>query len=284
MIDETISMIKRQYNKLNPPQQSDYIGEDGLLYCGKCHTRKQRKITICEVEKVVPVVCKCRAAELERQKEIDCRNNQQKRINQLIREGVYETGYSDCTFANDDGKNSKISKTCRRYVDKWEEVKAKNIGLMFYGPKGTGKSFFAYSIANSLIAKGVPVCITSFTRLLNAAMSLDKRQSIIDRLNVYDLLVLDDIGAERQNDKGGVSYSQEQMFNIINGRYGIKKPLIVTTNYDVETFSNPSDIAYGRIYDRILEMCPVRIKIDGESRRTAIAAKQRDEFIKILEE
>jgi len=275
MIDETINRIIKN----NPPQQGDYIGEDGLLYCGKCHTRKQRKITICEVEKVVPVVCKCRAAELERQKEIDCRNNQQKRINQLIREGVYETGYSDCTFANDDGKNPKISKTCRRYVEKWEEVKAKNIGLMFYGPKGTGKSFFAYSIANALIAKGVPVCITSFIRLLSAAVSFDKRQSVIDRLNVYDLLVLDDVGAERNTD-----YSVEQMFNVINGRYGIKKPLIVTTNKDIQEFSNEPDIAYGRIYDRIFEMCPVQIKIDGESRRTAIAKKQRDEFIKILEE
>jgi len=280
MIDETIEHIKQQ----NLPKDGDYIGDDGLLYCGKCHTRKQRKITICKIEKVVPVVCQCRAAELKRQKEIDRQNNQQKRINQLIHEGVYEPGYTDCIFANDDNSNPKISRTCHKYVDKWDEVLAKNIGLMFYGPKGTGKSFFAYSIANALIEKCEPVCITSFTRLLSAAASLDNRQKVIDRLNAYSLLVLDDIGAERQSNKDGVSYSQEIMFNIINGRYGIRKPLIVTTNYDVETFSNPSDIAYGRIYDRILEMCPVRIKIDGESRRAAIASKQRDEFIKILEE
>lgn len=279
MIDETINRIIKQ----NPPKQNDYIGNDGLLYCGKCNTRKQRKITICGIEKVVPVVCSCRQAEIKREKQQKYRSEMQSRINQLIREGVYEPGYSDCTFANDDGKNPRKSKICRRYVDKWDEVKAKNIGLMFYGSKGTGKSFFAYSIANALIEKCEPVCITSFTRLLNAAVSLDNRQRLIDRLNNYSLLVLDDVGAERQTNKDGVSYSQEIMFNIINGRYGIKKPLIVTTNKDISEFSNPSDIVYGRIYDRILEMCPVRIKIDGESRRAAIAEKQRDEFIKILE-
>lgn len=280
MIDETIERIKQQ----NPPKDGDYIGEDGFLHCGKCRTRKQRDITICGVKQIVPVICKCRAAEREVEKEQVRRREMQSRINQLIREGVYEPGFADCSFANDDFKNPKISKTSRQYVDKWDEVKAKNIGLMYYGPKGTGKSFFAYSIANLLIAKGVPVCITSFPRLLSAAVSFDKRQALIDRLNVYDLLVLDDVGAERQNDKGGVSYSQEQMFNVINGRYGIKKPLIVTTNKELNDFSDTSDLAYGRIYDRILEMCPVRIKIDGESRRTAIASKQRDEFIKILEE
>lgn len=275
MIDETIERIKQQ----NPPKDGDYIGNDGFLYCGKCHTRKQRDITICGVNQIVPVICKCRVAEREAEKEQVRRREMQGRINQLITEGVYDTGYADCTFSNDDGSNPKISKTCLKYVDKWDEIKSKNIGLMFYGPKGTGKSFLAYAIANALIAKGVPVCITSFIRLLSAAVSFDKRQSVIDRLNVYDLLVLDDVGAERNTD-----YSVEQMFNIINGRYGIKKPLIVTTNKDIQEFSNESDIAYGRIYDRILEMCPVQIKIAGASRRTSIASKQRDEFIKILEE
>jgi len=275
MIDETIERIKAQ----NPPKDGDYIGEDGFLYCGKCHTRKQRDITICEVKQIVPVICQCRAQELEAEKEQVRRREMQTRIKKLISEGVYELGFALNTFDNDDNKTPKISNTCRRYVDKWDEVKAKNIGLIFYGPKGTGKSFYAYSIANSLIAKGVPVCITSFTRLLSAAVNFDKRQSVIDRLNIYDLLVLDDVGVERNTD-----YSVEQMFNIINGRYGVKKPLIITTNKEASEFSNPSDIAYGRIYDRILEMCPVRIKIGGESRRTAIAEKQRDEFIKILEE
>lgn len=271
-ITETVERIKRQHL----PNDGDYI-KDGLLYCGKCHTRKQRKITICGVEQTVPVVCKCQAEEIKREKELQHRRNIEARIHQLISEGVYDVGYSTCTFTNDDGADPKISKVCRRYVDKWDKVFAKNIGLLFYGPKGTGKSFMAYAIANALIDKCVPVCITSFPRLLNAAVSIDKRQQLIDRLGNYDLLVIDDLGTERSSD-----YSLEQMFNIINTRYTVKKPLIVTTNLSLDTLSNPSDLAYSRIYDRILEMCPVQLKMTGESRRAAIAKQQAEEARRIL--
>lgn len=269
---ETIERIKQQH----PPNDDDYI-QDGLLYCGRCRTRKQRKITICGVEQIVPVVCKCRAEEIKRERKVQRRRDLEARIRQLISEGVYDRGYSSCTFENDDGKDSQISNVCRRYVDKWHELYAKNIGLLFYGPKGTGKSFMAYAIANALIEKGVPVCITSFPRLLNAAVSLDKRQQLIDRLCNYDLLVIDDLGTERNSD-----YSQEQMFNVINARYNIKKPLIVTTNLPLDALSNPSDLAYSRIYDRILEMCPVQLKMTGESRRAAIAKQQAEEARRIL--
>ena len=271
-ITETVERIKRQH----PPNDGDYI-KDGLLYCGKCHTRKQRKITICGVEQTVPVVCKCRAEEIKREKELQRRRNLEDRIQHLISEGVYDRGYSSCTFENDNGKDPKISKVCRRYVDKWDEVFEKNIGLLFYGPKGTGKSFMAYAIANALIDKCVPVCITSFPRLLNAAVSIDKRQQLIDHLCNYNLLVIDDLGTERGSD-----YSLEQMFNIINTRYTVKKPLIVTTNLPLDTLSNTSDLAYSRIYDRILEMCPVHFKMTGESRRTAIAKQQAEEARRIL--
>ena len=49
--------------------EGDYTGEDGLLYCGKCHTRKQRKLQVPEFfgsgERIVPVMCDCAKAEFE---------------------------------------------------------------------------------------------------------------------------------------------------------------------------------------------------------------------------
>lgn len=52
----------------------DFTGEDGLLYCGKCHTRKEREIIWLDgTVKRVPVVCKCR------QKRNGLRRNSSKR-------------------------------------------------------------------------------------------------------------------------------------------------------------------------------------------------------------
>ena len=40
--------------------------ETGLLMCGKCHTRKQKKISFLGEERIVGCLCRCAAEELEK--------------------------------------------------------------------------------------------------------------------------------------------------------------------------------------------------------------------------
>ena len=49
--------------------EGDYIGDDNLYYCGKCHTKKQTVVTMFGKTKVVPCVCECRAAEIKAEDE-----------------------------------------------------------------------------------------------------------------------------------------------------------------------------------------------------------------------
>ena len=80
-------------------------------------------------------------------------------------------------------------------------------------------------------------------------------------LKPSNLLILDDLGAERQSD-----FALEQVFNVVDSRYKSGKPVIITTNLSLQELKNPSDIKYKRIYDRILEMC-VPLQFKGESKR-----------------
>ena len=74
-------------------------------------------------------------------------------------------------------------------------------------------------------------------------------------MNIYPLLILDDLGIERNSE-----FALEQVFNVIDSRYRSCKPLIVTTNLTLNELKNPSDLAHARIYDRVLERCvPLRI-------------------------
>ena len=57
-------------------ENGDYIGDGGLLYCGKCHTRKERIVTFPaglmgpeEVERKVPCVCTCRQEAMAKEKQ-----------------------------------------------------------------------------------------------------------------------------------------------------------------------------------------------------------------------
>ena len=45
-------------------------------------------------------------------------------------------------FANDNGSNPCMS-YAKQYVEHWDEVKKKNIGLLLWGDVGTGKSYMA---------------------------------------------------------------------------------------------------------------------------------------------
>ena len=52
--------------KNNPQKADDYIGENGLLYCGKCNTPKQCKFKALGTDRIVFCLCDCKKREQER--------------------------------------------------------------------------------------------------------------------------------------------------------------------------------------------------------------------------
>ena len=45
----------------------------------------------------------------------------------------------DWTFENDNGRNPQ-TELARRYVEHWEDMRADNIGCLFWGGVGTGRA------------------------------------------------------------------------------------------------------------------------------------------------
>ena len=178
------------------------------------------------------------------------------------------------TFENDNGRNPLISKA-KTYAAKWSDMLSKNIGLLLWGEVGTGKTYFAACIANALVENCVSVKMTNFSTILNDLFYENDKNQYIDRLNNHNLLIIDDLGIERDTE-----YALEQVYNIIDARYKSNKPLIVTTNLTITEIKNPVDTAHKRIYDRVLEMC-VPVKFDGENFRTQ-KADSKMEFAKNL--
>lgn len=266
-------------------EQGDYQDAEGYLICGKCNTRKTYRLTLPEGfggdnrVRMVPVPCECRKAEIAAQEEADRRREFTQRMDALRRDGITDPAYLQFTFDQDDRRNVDVSDVCRKYVEHWDEMKAENTGILFYGDVGTGKSFLACCIANALLEKLISVSVTNFPRILNRLQSTfdDERQKFIDRLQHYSLLVIDDLGVERDT-----SYSVEQVFNVVDTRSRSGKPLIVTTNLSMKDLQSAPSLAHQRIYDRVLEMCPIRLKLVGESRRVSNASDRRDKARRLL--
>ncbi len=213
----------------------DYM-KDGVLCCGVCGKPKQKKIHFPNMgDRLVGIACDC--TESEKASADDANDTaafETMMERRRIEDSIVDPSYRKVTLADDDGANPKISKICRKYVDQWDKVSTENIGILFRGPVGTGKSFFACCIANELLKKRVPTAVTSFPRLLNLLQNSKDRQGLLDRLSTYKLLVIDDLGVERDT-----GYAAEQIFAVIDARCRSNLPTIVTTNLTPQEMDAP---------------------------------------------
>jgi DNA replication protein DnaC len=255
------------------PGPEQYLGADGLIYCGKCHTPVQCRITFEGKERIMPCICKCQKEERERQKQRMKEEEQLLYVRRLKAAGIQERHLQDWTFAS--AMDTPSVQMAKRYVENWKKVKAENLGLLLWGDVGTGKSFLAACIANALLEKGVPVLMTNFSKILNqmGAMYSDERYRYIASFNRFSLLIIDDLGIERNTE-----YALEQVYAVVDERYKAGLPLIITTNLTISQLRNPEDVAHARIYSRVLEMC-TPVHVPGLDRRTVIG-KSKQELVK----
>ena len=127
-------------------EPEDYTGEDGLLYCGKCRTAKEayfpKETAAWLGHDKHPTECDC-----QREKRLECESAEERRrhldtVMELKRRGFTDPAMRNWTFEHDNGRNPQ-AETARFYVESWETMQAENIGYLFWGGVGTGKSYLA---------------------------------------------------------------------------------------------------------------------------------------------
>ncbi|MZT25920.1 ATP-binding protein [Butyricicoccus sp. BIOML-A1] len=271
-------MLERFREKEPPiPGENEYIGENGLLFCSVCRTPKQCSVNMLGQPAVVPCICQCEKERLEKGKKRQEAEELQRRIQRLKANGIQEKHLLDWRF--DVAENTRDIQRARKYVENWQKVKAENLGLLLWGSVGTGKSFIAACIANALLEQSVPVLMTNFSKILNqmGGMYSDERYQYIASFSHYPLLIIDDLGIERNTE-----YALEQVYAVIDERYKAGLPVIITTNLTMEELRQPEDVAHARIYSRVLEMC-TPVQITGEDRRQKIGSRKQTVVKEVLD-
>jgi DNA replication protein DnaC len=145
-------------------------------------------------------------------------------------------------------------------------------GLCLIGPPGIGKTHIAVSILRTAIlesgARGLFYDVRDLLRLIRSTYNPVVRTAEMDILRPVmeaELLVLDDLGAEKTTD-----WVDETMNLIVNTRYSERRPTIFTTNYedlpddaDLDTLK----VRVGfRVHSRLHEMCEF-LEYDGADYR-----------------
>lgn len=279
-IADVIENLVIRAERNSPQNTEDYVNpDDGLLYCGKCHSKKQCRVELFGREMTPYCTCECEKERLKKEREEFLKTQKEAEIQRLKAYCGLPHRLLSVNFdtAEPSPENEKAFCVCKKYAVRFDEMLRKNQGLLLYGGVGTGKTFSAACIANVLLGNGVSVIFTSFVRLLGKSKGFDIDEEMADRLCGAGLLIIDDFGAERNTD-----FALEKVYSIIDSRYSAGKPMIITTNLDLNEMQSCADIRSRRIYERIFEICyPVRF--EGQSRRIGIASdrfKEMEEFLK----
>lgn len=260
MFKQYLVNLEAKANQAIKTEEGDFI-KDGLLHCGRCGTPKQCRVEVMGMTISPKCLCDCEKEHQQKEKEKAEQQELLERIKKYRKMGFPESQMQEWTFANDDKSNEKLSNMAKRYVDNFNEFYKEGKGLLLHGGVGTGKTYIACMIANALINKGYPVLVTNFARILSTLQGTFDKQEYLDSLNQFKLLVIDDLGVERDT-----SYAKELVYQTVDSRYRAGLPMIITTNLTMNKLATETEISDKRVYDRIIERC-FPVEVSGDSRR-----------------
>ena len=264
-------MLEDKAKKAIPVVEGDYQ-KDGIWYCGKCNTPKQKIVKLLGEIRKPMCLCKCKSDFLKQEQE----KERQIEIQNQLRLSKIDALYSNYTFASDNKPNSQESIMSKNYLSNFEHFRKSGQGLLFWGKCGRGKTFYACSIANALKEKGYRITVKTLVNILYELEGTFNKQGYINDISQCDLVVIDDFSLERQT-----PYVLDMIYAVITGCYNLVTPVLITTNLTLDDLKNPQDENNYRITERILAMC-VPIQCAGENQRRLTVKEKYAEAINIL--
>lgn len=212
----------------------------------------------------VPYGCKCEDQALARESMRLQKQTRFKKLKRrfldhsLINPDLLEATFKNFEAASDSQQQAKDE--AAEFIRDFPEKPARN--LSFHGSFGVGKSHLAKGVADEIIKKGytaIFIAVPMLLRKIRATYQKDAETTedqLIELLTNVDLLVLDDIGAERSTE-----WTTERLFDLVNARQG--KATVYTSNYSPDALYN----LFGeRDYSR-MKYRTKQIEIDGTNYR-----------------
>jgi len=193
-----------------------------------------------------------------------CSCYQEQKVQILLEQAKIPRRYENCTF-----KNFEIHNQSHRHALKISKQFVKNypiqdVGLLYLGPCGVGKTHLAVAVIQELIhKKRVPCYFYDFRELIRDIQSTYTPDSSLTETEVLapifqkEVLVLDELGAKRTS-----AWVEETIFFIINNRYNNKKLTIFTSNYldREEEEEDRRDSYYKKGDDSLVDRIGIRLR------------------------
>ena len=112
--------------------------------------------------------------------------------------------------------------------------------IVLVGPSGSGKTHIAAAIANRCIEHGVPALFVVVPDLLDHLRAAYKPSAEVSYDELFEqvrnapVLVFDDLGTQ-----SATPWAKEKLFQIINHRFNLRLPTVITSNLPLNKFDDP---------------------------------------------
>lgn len=251
-------LCKRQLAVIEIPKYTPVTDDNG-------------RVMFLKSSRLAPETCPCVLAQMEIDKATAKAQERQNHINGIIASAGTSGRLAGASFENwrrspdtEDAYNKAIQ--CAADI-----VEGKtDCGLILLGSAGNGKSHLAESIGKRIAQSFKTYVFKSVPELMLDIRSSfgrpDAETHIMHTLTTCDLLVMDDIGAEKWSE-----WTEERLYLIIDARYRRQLNIVATTNApDMPALKK---LMGNRTYDRLLEMCAWAVNNGDSQRRRAQAER-----------
>ena len=135
------------------------------------------------------------------------------------------------------------------------------VWLFLFGPTGVGKTHLAVAAAAERQRRGDEIFFATVPDLLDylrATFAPDSNvayDDLLDRIKTVDLLVLDDMGADRST-----PFAEDKLFQIINYRYERRLVTIITSSHHNDDIATFRPRIASRLSDRsVVRVLPIEV-------------------------
>lgn len=188
---------------------------------------------------------------------VPCTCYQQERLEELFSRSGMPDAMRQFTFNNfsvelypEKEKMAEKVLWCKQFA--WQVTQGHSATSLFLtGGVGVGKTHLSAAIANEVLAQGSTVIykraadLFDLIRQYKYEEDYKRRSEVLDQLRTCDLLVIDDLGAER-----GTPFAVEQLVLILEDRNYQNKPWIINSNLSIIEISKTYT---DRVTERILD-------------------------------
>lgn len=216
----------------------------------------------------------CPHCQLEKQRQLDARDGMA-RLSNTGMMTFWKNGeprpnvpprFIDATFETYRVTSQVMQKTVdgiKAFADNFQRGCGRNI--VFSGQVGNGKTHLAISAGKRLAERGFRSTYMTIFDLMQPVQQspYGEVQSMVARLDHYDLVILDEIGAHAD-----FGYSSDlvasTLFQLIDSRYMNKTSMIIVTNVSLDELDSPKSGLGNRAMDRLKDSAAFKFFWDSQ--------------------